>query len=132
MNLLLGNAWISIPQMIVGFGLLVQVLSLLKHLSQTHKKILTRLPLIGAILVNYFSKEWVEELFFAAISIGFLLLMFLLKEECYRRRQYFKMIMFLVAVAGLRSVNISQINILSEIFLIPSLFYFFILQQTLS
>lgn len=122
--------WSPLPVVAGSLGLLLQVITTVGKFSLIQQKVVSRLPLIAALLVFAFfptKANWFLGLcmlactVFLSISVG---------KARYQKRMFFKMIFFL-ALFGLGIlINTYWAYVVGETFLFFALFYFFIFEQT--
>lgn len=122
--------WRTLPLITASLGIILQVITLVGHFSYIQQKIISRLPLMGALLFFAFFWEYAE--WFAAFSLmaSFLFLTISVGKARYQKRTFIKMCLFFGLFLGFKFINDFWAYILGELFLFPALFYFFIFQQS--
>lgn len=122
--------WRTLPLITASLGTIIQVITIIGHFSFIQQKIISRLPLMGALLFFAFFWDYAE--WFAAFSLltSFLFLTISVGKARYQKRAFTKMCLFLGLFWGLKLTNYFWGYIVGELFLFPALFYFFIFQQS--
>lgn len=139
MNTLMGMEIISpdeylrlraIPFVAGSLGMLLQIISTVGQFSLFQQKIISRIPLMGALLIFAFFHEKADlfmglillaSVLFFSISVG---------KARYQKRTFFKMVLFLVVFNLGLKIPLFWVYVINHLFLFASLFYFFIFQQT--
>ena len=118
-----------LPMVAGSLALLLQVIICGTNFSLIQQKVVSRLPLIGGLLVLAFFPTKAEIFVGASIFAGCIL--FALSDKArYQKRAFFKMTLFLLLFYGLRLLNIYWVLIFGEVMLFFALFYLFIFEQT--
>jgi len=120
-----------LPMIAGGLTLLLQVIVCIGKFSLIQQKVISRLPLIGALLCLAFFPTKAEIFLGATLAAGGLFLMFSVGKVRYQKRAFFKMLFFLLIFYSLRWVNVYWILVLGELFLLPAIFYFYVFQQSI-
>jgi hypothetical protein len=120
----------AIPVVGVGLGLLIQIITLVGQFSIIQQKIISRFPLMAALLVYFFMPSKADIFFIICILISLLFLTVSVGKARYQKRLFFKMSFFVAVSVTLHLAENNWIHLVGDIFLFPSLFYFFIIQQT--
>ncbi len=113
-----------------GLGLLLEVITTIGKFSYVQQKVVSRVPLIGALLAFAFFPHLDEELLIGSLLTSVLFLSISVGKARYQKRMFFKMCLFLTIFALLIQTQLYWVYNLGELFLIPSLFYFSIFQQS--
>jgi hypothetical protein len=123
--------WRPFPMTAGVLGLLVQVISFLGRYGHIQQKVLSRIPVIGALFVFYFFQNHVEEFFVGCFFIGVSFFILSKKNALYQKRMLVKMMFFFILSVLFDYFDLYWLNILGRLFLFPALFYFFIFEQSL-
>lgn len=119
-----------LPLVIGSLALLLQVITTIGQFSLIQQKIVSRMPLIAGLLVFAFFPQKAEVFFAACVLTAALFLSVSVGKARYQKRIFFKMFFFLVLFSGSVWINHYWVYVLGELLLFPSLFYFFVFQQT--
>jgi hypothetical protein len=117
--------WRALPIVAGSLGLLLQVISVIGQFSHIQQKIISRIPLMGALLFFFFFQDYADTFFGITILASVLFLTVSVGKARYQRRMLFKMSLFL----GLYWV-LKPLTNLAELCWFPALFYFFIFEQS--
>ncbi len=120
----------TIPIVGGGLGMLLQIVTSVGQFSIIQQKVISRIPLIAALLVYFFFPSHAEIFFGVCVLACVLFLTVSVGKARYQKRNFFKMTLFLGISALFHLTENYWTYVLGDIFLFPSLFYFFILQQT--
>jgi hypothetical protein len=120
----------SFPIVVAGTGLLLQVVTCVGNFSVIQQKMISRLPLIAALLFFTFFEAYAYHfLAFSLLLMGLFLSVSVGKSR-YQKRQLVKMLFFLGLACIFTSAEFSGSHILGQVLIFPTLFYFFIFQQS--
>lgn len=125
--------WIKyrpLPMVAGSLALLLQVIMSVGTFSLIQQKVISRLPLIGALLCLAFFPTKAEIFVGATFIAGCIFLSFSVGKARYQKRMFFKMCFFLLLYYGLRWVNVYWVLVVGEAFLYLALFYFFVFEQS--
>jgi hypothetical protein len=122
--------WVTLPLITAALGVILQVISLVAHLSFIQQKLISRLPLIGALICFGFFWKFTDWFLIFAVVVSYLFLTISVGKCRYQKRAFFKMSLFLLFFWGLKLLNEFGAYLVGELFLFPVLFYFFIFQQS--
>lgn len=122
--------WRVLPQVVAGLGLIVQSIFLVGQFSFIQMKVMSRLPLIGGLLIFSFFSQKADFIAGLSVLVTWLFLSISIGKAQYEKRMIFKMILFLGIFWLGKLFNTFELYILGEIFLFPALFYFFIFEQS--
>jgi hypothetical protein len=122
--------WRALPLVAGSLGLLLQVITIVGTFSLIQQKIISRIPLIAAVLFFAFFSSLADYFFIGCILVSALFLTFSVGKARYQKRMLLKMTFFLSLYWLMALVNNYWVYILGELFLFPALFYFFIFQQS--
>lgn len=121
--------WKSLPLVAGGLGLLLQVITCIGQFSLIQQKIISRIPLMAALLFFAFFEMYSEYFLIACLLASVLFLSVSVGKARYQKRMLFKMNLFLLFVL-LGHLTTFTIFTVTQLFLFPALFYFFIFQQS--
>lgn len=122
--------WRALPLVAGSLALLLQVITVIGNYSLIQQKIISRIPLIMALLFFAFFSEKADYFFIGCVLVSVLFLTFSVGKARYQKRMLVKMAIFLSLFWGLRQFNYFPLFVVAELFLFPALFYFFIFQQS--
>lgn len=122
--------WRALPLVAGSLGLLLQVITIVGSFSLIQQKIISRIPLIAAVMFFAFFSEKADYFFGAAILASVLFLSISVGKARYQKRMLIKMCFFLSLFWVFSLFNNFWMYIVGEVFLFPALFYFFIFQQS--
>lgn len=122
--------WRSLPIVTGGLGLLLQIVTSVGQFSVIQQKVISRIPLMAALLVWFFFPAKAEFFFGMCILASVLFLTVSVGKARYQKRMFFKMSFFLGIASLLHLTENYWTYVLGDIFLFPALFYFFIIQQS--
>lgn len=126
--------WIQyrpLPMVAGSLALLLQVIMCVGNFSLIQQKVVSRLPLMAALLCLAFFPTKAEVFVGSTFIAGALFLIFSVGKARYQKRMFAKLCFFLLLYYGLRWVNVYWTLVLGEVFLFFALFYFFVFQQGL-
>lgn len=121
--------WKSLPLVAGGLGLLLQVITCVGQFSLIQQKIISRIPLMAALLFFAFFDMYSGYFLVACLLAVVLFLSVSVGKARYQKRMLFKMIFFL-GLAGVGLITNYSVFLVTQLFLFPALFYFFIFQQS--
>lgn len=121
--------WRTLPLVLGGLCLLFQVITTVANFSVIQQKVVSRLPVIGALLCFAIFQEQANIFAGAFLVLGALFFIISVGKARYEKRQYFKMLLILGISVGLRSMELYWAYLLGETLMFLVLFYFFIFQQ---
>ena len=117
--------------LVVGsFTFLIQLVALIGNFTHIQQKVISRVPLILGIMVYGFMPDQADFFFILAVILGGAFLSVSVGKARYQKRLYFKMMLFLALVGAAYLSQIYWVYVIGQIFLFPSLFYFFILEKS--
>lgn len=122
--------WRAFPLVAGSLALLLQVITVIGNFSLIQQKIISRIPLIMALLFFAFFSEKADYFFIGCILVSVLFLTVSVGKARYQKRMLVKMAFFLLLFWIPRQFNYFPLYIVAELFLFPALFYFFIFQQS--
>lgn len=130
MNPFVFMRWRALPLVAGSLGLLLQVITIVGHFSHIQQKIISRIPLMGALLFFAFFWEQADWFFGASVLIAVLFLSISVGKARYQKRMLVKMALFVGLFGLFKLSNNFTLYIIGELFLFPALFYFFIFEQS--
>lgn len=122
--------WRAFPIVAGSLGLLLQVVSIVGNFSHIQQKIISRIPLMAALLFFAFFWEKADWFFGFIILATVLFLSVSVGKARYQKRMLIKMALFLGLFGVFKLFNNFYLYILGELFLFPALFYFFIFEHS--
>ena len=122
--------WRAFPLVAGSLGLLLQVITTVGQFGMIQQKIISRIPLIGALLVFAIFPNHADVFFTLSILATVLFLSVSLGKARYQKRTLLKMSLFLGLVGLCTLFNVYPLYIVSKLFLFPALFYFFVFEQS--
>jgi hypothetical protein len=122
--------WRALPLVAGSLGLLLQVITIVGQFSHIQQKIISRIPLMGALLFFVFFWEYADWFFSVSVLVAVLFLSISVGKARYQKRMLVKMCLFLGLFGLFRLFNVFSLYVVGELFLFPALFYFFIFEQS--
>jgi hypothetical protein len=119
--------WRALPIVAGSLGLLLQVITTIGSYGRIQQKIISRIPLIAALLFFAFFSEKADLFFIGCMVVTFLTI--LVGKARYQKRMLFKMSLFLGLSGICILFNSFWSYILGQLFVFPALFYFFIFEE---
>ena len=110
--------------------MLLQVVTTVGTFSLIQQKVISRIPLMAALLVFAFFPFHADLFFGACILASVLFFSISVGKARYQKRMFFKMAFFLCLPTLLALANIFWIYVIGQLFLYFVIFYFYIFQQT--
>lgn len=120
----------ALPMVAGSLALLLQVITTVGQFSMIQQKVISRIPLMAALLVFAFFPTHADKFFGVCILAGVLFYSVSVGKARYQKRMFFKMAFFLSVTFLLAMINIFWVYIIGQLFLFFCLFYFYIFQQT--
>jgi hypothetical protein len=124
--------WQTLPLMASCFGLIFEIIMVLGGFNQLQQKIMTRLPLLAALLGYTFLKEHLQIIIPVTLILCLFLLIFSTKNLAFFRRVFIKMTIMLGLSSLLLNYGAWNFQWLRAILLYFSFFYFYLYQQGLA
>lgn len=118
------------PLVIGSLTLLMEITSIVGHVSQFRQRILSRIPLIAGLVTATFFNFYAERIAIGFICTSVLFLIVSVGKARYQKRILFKMVLFLGLFLGCKASQIFWVYTVGVLFLFPTLFYLFIFQQS--
>lgn len=131
MNLIAPWFWLKyrpLPMVAGSLALLLQVIMSGGSFTLIQQKVVSRIPLIGGLLVLAFFPTEAEIFVGIAILAGCIFYAFSNKAR-YQKRALFKLALFMLLYFGLRLINQYWVLVMGELLLFFALFYLFIFEQ---
>ena len=122
--------WRSLPLVAGSVCLLFQVITLVGNFSLLQQKIISRLPLMGALLCFAFFQEKASYVSGAFILAAALFFSISVGKARHQKRQILKMTFFLLLWNGLRLTQNYWAFVLAEVLLTFAIFYLFLFEQS--
>lgn len=122
--------WRTLPLVAGSLGLILQAITVVGRFGQIQQKIISRIPLMGAILIFAFFSQYADWFFGISVLVAVLFLSVSVGKVRYQKRMLIKMGLFLGIVGLFRLINHFSFYVVGELFLFPALFYFFIFEQS--
>jgi hypothetical protein len=129
-NPFLLTKWQAFPVVAGSLGLLLQVVTVVGQYSLVQQKIISRLPLIAALLFFSLFENYAFYFFGTSLFLTGLFLSVSVGKARYQKRQLTKMIIFFLLAATFSLAGHFTLYVLGQVFLFPALFYFFLFQQS--
>jgi len=122
--------WTEIALISGSLGFLIQVILLSLNVNIFLKKILSRIPLLGAVIAPLLLPDSSRWFFIGSILISVILILFFVKKARYEKRILIKMVLFLGLFGLSFWINTYWSFITGGLMLYPALFYFFIFEHS--
>lgn len=122
--------WRAFPLVAGSLGLLLQVITIVGHFSHIQQKVISRIPLMGALLFFAFFWEKADWFFGMSLAMAVVFLSISVGKARYQKRMLIKMTLFILLFGVFKLFNYFSLYILGELFLFPALFYFFVFEQS--
>lgn len=122
--------WKSIPMVAGGIGILLQAVGMVGALGHIQQKVISRIPVLGALISFGFFPDYAHFILVACIVVTAIYLSFLVGKARYQKRMFYKMTIFLFLMWVMKISEYFVIYVFAELLLFPALFYFFIIQQS--
>lgn len=122
--------WRTLPLVAGSLALLLQSIMTIGQFSLIQQKVVSRLPLIAALLFLAFFPSYADFFFGMAIFAASAFLSISVGKARYQKRLFLKMAFFLGIFGLLQLPQYLWMYLLGEVFLFFALFYFFLFEQT--
>lgn len=122
--------WSPVPIVAGALALLLQAIMTIGDFSLIQQKVVSRVPLIAALLCFAFFPDKAPVFFMISIAAGCLFFGLTKGKARHQRRLYFKMALFLGLFGLFRASNVYALYVVGELMLFFVLFYFFLFEQT--
>jgi len=120
----------ALPLVAGSLAILLQIITIVGQFSLLQQKVISRIPLMAALLVFAFFPQHANIFMGVCLFTGVLFLSISVGRARYQKRTFIKMAFFLMLTFLLGELGHFQIYIFGKLFLFFSLFYFGIFQQT--
>lgn len=122
--------WRPLPLVAGSLCLLLQTIMLVGNFSIVQQKIISRIPLMAALLCFAFFHAYADHLsvFFVLIGASFLIVS--VRKARYQLRAYLKMTLMFCVFLGLAHSGWYLAYLLGQVFLLVSLFYLFVFEHS--
>jgi hypothetical protein len=120
----------AFPLVIGSLALLMEVTSVIGHLTQFRQRVLSRIPLIAGLVSATIFNPYADKIASALVCISVLFLIVSVRQVRYQKRAMVKMSLFLGLFILCKSSQYFEIYVIGVLFLFPVLFYLFIFQQS--
>ena len=121
--------WRSLPLIAGSLCLLFQTIMLVGTFSLIQQKVVSRLPLIAALLCFAFFPTYANAFVSWVLGIGGLFLI-LSKRARYQKRIYLKMLLIFMLHLGFNLINSYEVYVIGQVFLFFIVFYIFIFEHS--
>lgn len=122
--------WRPLPLIAGTLCLLLQTIMLIGNFSLIQQKVVSRIPLMAALLCFAFFSAYADQVATLFILVGCIFLIVSVRKARYQKRAYLKMtLMFLLHLACIYSGWYS-VYVLGKLFLFASVFYLFIFEHS--
>ena len=122
--------WRAIPLVAGSLCLLLQTIMMVGSFSLIQQKVISRIPLMGALLCFAIFPEYADHLMAIFLVAGGLFLIISVKKSRYQKRLYLKMLTLFLIHLGLNGLYLYPAYILGQIFLLLSVFYIFMFEHS--
>jgi hypothetical protein len=122
--------WRSLPLIAGSLCLLLQTIMLIGNFSLIQQKVVSRIPLMAALLCFAFFSVYADVIASAFILLGGLFLIVSVRKARYQKRAYLKMTVMLLLHLGCAYSGWYAIYVLGQLFLIAAVFYMFIFEHS--
>ena len=122
--------WRSLPLIAGSLCLLFQTITLAGNFSLIQQKVVSRLPLIAALMCFAFFSDYADVFVTWFLGLGSLFLILSVKKSRYQKRIYFKMAILYFIHLGFNYANIYSAYVLGQILLFAIIFYVFLFEHT--
>lgn len=120
----------ALPMVAGSLALLFQIISSVGNFSLIQQKVISRIPLMAALLFFAFFPHHANIFLVVCILVGVLMFTISVGKVRYQKRIYFKMAFFLMLSFTLSEWGNFWVYTFAKLFLFFALFYFYIFQQT--
>ena len=122
--------WRCIPLIAGTMCLLLQTIMLAGNFSVIQQKVISRLPIMAAVLCFAFFPSSADLVASCFLLAGGLFLIISVKKARYQKRLYLKMLLMFVIQLGLNYVNVYWAYVIGQLFLLIAVFYIFLFEQS--
>ncbi|MBA2404929.1 MAG: hypothetical protein H0V66_09180 [Bdellovibrionales bacterium] len=122
--------WRALPLIAGSLCILFQTIMLVGSFSLMQEKVISRLPLMAALLCFAFFPSQADAFMTCFLILGGLFLIISVKKARYQKRLYFKMLMLFLIHLGLNWINVYAAYVIGQILLLFFIFYVFLFEHT--
>lgn len=122
--------WKALPMIAGSLCLLLLTIMMIGSFSLIQQKVVSRLPVMGALLCFAFFPHLAEWVMIIFLSMGGLFLIVSVQKARYQKRLFLKMYLMLLVVFLLKLIGHYSTYFLAEIILFFGVFYLFLFLQT--
>lgn len=122
--------WRSLPLITGSLCLLLQTILLAGSFSIVQQKVISRLPIMAALLCFAFFSSYADIFASGFLALGGLFLIISVKKARYQKRLYLKMLLMFLIHLGLNYLNIYWIYVIGQLFLFGMVFYIFLFEHS--
>ena len=122
--------WRALPLIAGSLCLLLQTIMLVGRFSLVQQKIISRMPLMAALLCSAFFSQYADHLAVFFLFFGCAFLVILVKAARYEKRLYLKMGLMLLLSVILVQGHTQIAYLISQLFLLLMVFYAFLFEHS--
>lgn len=122
--------WRPLPLIAGTLCLLLQTIMLIGNFSLIQQKVVSRIPLMAALLCFAFFNAYADQVAGAFILLGGLFLIVSVRKARYQKRTYLKMALMYLLHLGCLFSGWYPVYVLGQMFLIATVFYLFIFEHS--
>jgi hypothetical protein len=122
--------WRALPMVAGSLFLLFQTIMLLGSFSFIQQKVVSRLPLMAALLCFAFFADYADHFMSWFLGIGGLFLVVSVNKARYQKRIYLKMLLMFLIHLGFNYVNYYWAYLIGQLFLFLIIFYVFLFEHS--
>lgn len=122
--------WRALPLIAGSLCLLFQTIMLVGNFSTLQQKVMSRLPLIAALLCFAFFSIYADAFMSFFLILGGIFLIVSFKKARYQVRLYMKMLLMFLVYVGFNYINQYWAYVVSHVFLFFMVFYIFLFEHS--
>ena len=122
--------WRALPLIGGSLFLLLQTIMLAGSFSMIQQKVISRLPLMAALMCFAFFSHFADHFVIAFLLAGALFLIISVKKARYQKRLFLKMSMMFFIHVGFTMTNVYWAYLIGQIFLAVAVFYVFLFEHS--
>ncbi len=122
--------WRAFPLVAGGFCLLLQTITLLGTMNFLQQRVISRLPLIVALMSTAFFSQLADMFFSLFLLSGGLFLIIFVRKSRYQKRLYLKMGLMFILQLICNYMDYYFAYVIGQVFLCLTVFYMFLFQQS--
>jgi hypothetical protein len=122
--------WRSLPLIAGTLCLLLQTIMLVGSFSLIQQKVISRIPVMAALLTFAFFSQHADSLVCGFLLIGGIFLIISVKKARFQKRLYLKMLLMFSLYLIFSYVNNYYAYVVGQIFLFPTVFYIFLFEHS--